>query len=107
MLECTPQNVGVRFQIDGVWHNVDPRERANSGDLIVAVLKTMAGLDANERVKRQEGMFPADYKGVHYGVNCNPRASKPANRRCSIFIPRRPRFTRSKNWACGRKRRSN
>ena len=22
----------------------------------------------SERVKRQEGMFPADYKGTHYGV---------------------------------------
>ena len=67
MLEFTPQSVGVRFQIDGVWHNVDPLEREN-GNLVLAVLKTMAGLDANERVKRQEGMFPADYKGVHYGV---------------------------------------
>jgi len=65
MLECTATNVGVRLQIDGVWHNVDPRDR-NSGDMIVAVLKTMGGLDANERVKRQNGSFAADYQGIHY-----------------------------------------
>ncbi|HEY2827785.1 MAG TPA: hypothetical protein VGJ04_09320, partial [Pirellulales bacterium] len=65
MLECTATNVGVRFQIDGVWHNVDPRDR-NSGDMLVAVLKTMAGLDANERVKRQNGTLATDYQNIHY-----------------------------------------
>ncbi|HTQ38509.1 MAG TPA: ATPase, T2SS/T4P/T4SS family [Pirellulales bacterium] len=65
MLECTAANVGVRFQIDGVWHNVDPRDN-NSGNMIVAVLKTMAGLDANERAKRQSGTLAADYQGHHY-----------------------------------------
>ena len=33
MLEFTPQNVAMRFQIDGVWHNVDPLE-VNNGNLI-------------------------------------------------------------------------
>jgi type II secretory ATPase GspE/PulE/Tfp pilus assembly ATPase PilB-like protein len=86
MLEFTPQNVGVRFQIDGVWHNVDPLERAN-GDLILAVLKTMAGLDANERVKRQEGMFPADYKGVHYGVKLQSRGVETGEQAVLHFHP--------------------
>jgi type II secretory ATPase GspE/PulE/Tfp pilus assembly ATPase PilB-like protein len=65
LLECTQTNVGVRFQIDGVWHNVDPRDR-NSGDMLVVVLKTLAAVDANERVKRQNGSFAADYQKNHY-----------------------------------------
>jgi type II secretory ATPase GspE/PulE/Tfp pilus assembly ATPase PilB-like protein len=65
LLECTQTNVGVRFQIDGVWHNVDPRDR-NSGDMLVGVLKTLAGADANERVKRQNGSFASDYQSNHY-----------------------------------------
>jgi type II secretory ATPase GspE/PulE/Tfp pilus assembly ATPase PilB-like protein len=65
LLECTAANVAVRFQIDSVWHNVDPRD-SDSGNMIVAVLKTMAGLDANERAKRQDGTLAADYQGNHY-----------------------------------------
>ena len=86
MLEFTPQNVGVRFQIDGVWHNVDPLE-ASAGNLILAVLKTMAGLDANERAKRQEGMFPADYKGIHYGVKLQTKGVETGEQAVLHFHP--------------------
>ncbi len=65
MLETAAPGVAVRFQIDGVWHNVDTQD-ADPGALIMAVLKTLGGLDPNERVKRQEGIFPTDYKGTHY-----------------------------------------
>ena len=86
MLEFTPQNVAMRFQIDGVWHNVDPLE-VNNGNLILAVLKTMAGLDANERVKRQEGMFPADYKGIHYGVKLQTKGVETGEQAILHFHP--------------------
>ncbi len=86
MLEFTPQNVAMRFQIDGVWHNVDPLE-VNNGNLILAVVKTMAGLDANERVKRQEGMFPADYKGIHYGVKLQTKGVETGEQAILHFHP--------------------
>src|SRR5262249_8881899 len=65
MLECTAASTAVRFQIDGVWHNVDPLDR-DRGTNVVATLKTMAGLDPNDRVKRQDGSMAVDYHGVHY-----------------------------------------
>lgn len=65
ILEYTQQSVAVRYQIDGVWHNVEPRER-ESADIMLAVMKTMGGLDPKERVKRQEGTFGAKYKDVSY-----------------------------------------
>jgi type II secretory ATPase GspE/PulE/Tfp pilus assembly ATPase PilB-like protein len=51
------------------------------------VLKTMAGLDANERVKRQEGMFPADYKGVHYGVKLQSKGVETGEQAVLHFHP--------------------
>jgi type II secretory ATPase GspE/PulE/Tfp pilus assembly ATPase PilB-like protein len=86
MLECTATSVAVRFQIDGVLHNVDPRDR-NSGDMIVAVLKMMAGLDANERVKRQLGTLAADYHGNHYFCKLQCQGVENGERIIAQFRP--------------------
>ncbi len=86
MLESAPPNVAVRFQIDGVWHNVDSRD-AESGGLLVAVLKTLGGLDANDRVKRQEGLFPTDYKGTHYGCRVQSQGIEGGERAIVYFHP--------------------
>ncbi len=63
MLDYTETAVGVRYQIDGVWHNFDPRDRA-SGDVMLAVFKTVAALNANERRAKQDGAFGVEFKGV-------------------------------------------
>lgn len=86
LLECTQAEVGVRIQIDGVWHNVDPRDR-NAGDMIVAILKTMAGLDPNERVKRQNGSMAADYQGVHYFCKLQSQGIETGERVIAQFRP--------------------
>jgi type II secretory ATPase GspE/PulE/Tfp pilus assembly ATPase PilB-like protein len=51
----------VRQHIDGVWHNSEGRDR-ESGDVMLAVMKTLANLNAAERRKKQEGKFGAKYK---------------------------------------------
>lgn len=86
LLECTQSEVGVRIQIDGVWHNVDPRDR-NSGDMIVAILKTLAGLDPNERVKRQNGSMAADYQGNHYFCKLQSQGVENGERIIAQFRP--------------------
>jgi type II secretory ATPase GspE/PulE/Tfp pilus assembly ATPase PilB-like protein len=63
MLDYTQAEVGVRYQIDGVWHNYESRER-ESGDPMLAVLKTVAALKANERKAKQEGAFAVEFKGL-------------------------------------------
>lgn len=65
MLDYTQQGVAVRFQIDGVWHNVEPRDR-ESGDAVLAVLKKISNLNATDRRSRQEGTFGAEFKGKKY-----------------------------------------
>ena len=65
MLDYTQQAVAVKYQIDGVWHDGQPRDR-ESGDAMLAVLKTIANLNAAERRARQEGHFGAVFEGKKY-----------------------------------------
>jgi type II secretory ATPase GspE/PulE/Tfp pilus assembly ATPase PilB-like protein len=61
ILDYTQQAVVVRQLIDGVWHNSEGRDR-ESGDVMLAVMKTLANLNASERRKKQEGKIGAKYK---------------------------------------------
>ncbi|HJW83244.1 MAG TPA: ATPase, T2SS/T4P/T4SS family, partial [Anaerolineae bacterium] len=56
MLDYTPQSVGVRYQIDGVWHDRSAVERAE-GDPVLEVLKGLAALKIEDRRSRQSGTF--------------------------------------------------
>ncbi len=65
LLEYGPQGVALRHEIDGVWHPGEPRDR-ESGDVMLAVLKTLANLDAKDRRKKQEGKFAAKFEGKKF-----------------------------------------
>ncbi len=56
LLDYTQQQVAVRYEVDGVWHQGEPRDR-EGGDLALAVMKTVANLNAAERRLRQQGAF--------------------------------------------------
>ena len=62
ILDYTQQAVVARQHIDGVWHNGEARDR-ESGDVMLAVMKTLANSNATERRKKQEGKFAAKYDG--------------------------------------------
>ena len=62
ILDYTQEAVVSRQHIDGVWHNGDARDR-ESGDVMLAVMKTLANLSATERRKKQSGKFAAKYNG--------------------------------------------
>lgn len=62
LLDFTRQAVAIRYQIDGLWHNLGQRDR-ESGDALLAVIKQLAALDKNERRARQEGTFRVTYDG--------------------------------------------
>ncbi len=65
VLDYTQQGVSAKYLIDGVWHNGETRER-ESGDIMLAVMKTLANLNMSERRKKQEGKFGAKYEGHNY-----------------------------------------
>ena len=60
VLDYTTQQVGLRFQIDGLWHAGAPMDR-ETGDYMLATLKQLAGLDYRERRARQSGKFGSMY----------------------------------------------
>jgi len=65
LLDFTKQSVNTRHEIDGMWHAGESRER-ESNDIMLAVMKTLANLNAKERKKKQSGKFGAKYLGKFY-----------------------------------------
>lgn len=65
MLDFTQAAVNVRFEIDGVWHNAEPRDRESS-DVMLAVIKTLANLNVKDRRNKQDGQFGAKYQEKTY-----------------------------------------
>ena len=61
MLDFTRDAVAGQYMIDGMWHSVDVRDRA-TGDGMLAVMKTLAGLKPEERRARQEGKFQIEHQ---------------------------------------------
>ena len=66
MMDFTAENVGLRYEIDGVWHNGEARDR-ESGDTLLATMKTLATANPAERRARQAGSFEAA-EGKHKRV---------------------------------------
>ncbi|MEO2046755.1 MAG: ATPase, T2SS/T4P/T4SS family [Pirellulales bacterium] len=65
LLDFTQQAVNSRHEIDGVWHSSDSSDR-ESGDVMLAVVKTLANLDAKQRRLKQTGQFGAKYEETNY-----------------------------------------
>lgn len=65
VLDYTQSGVSVKHLVDGVWHAGETRDR-ESGDVMLAVMKQLGGMDITERRKKQGGKFAAKYEGVQY-----------------------------------------
>jgi type II secretory ATPase GspE/PulE/Tfp pilus assembly ATPase PilB-like protein len=79
LLDFTQAAATLRFQIDGVWHDIDSRER-ESADMLLAVIKTLAGRDANQRVARQDGSFGAEFEKNKYTCRLVSQGTKTGER---------------------------
>ena len=102
ILEYTQQSVVARQHIDGVWHNGDARDR-ESGDVMLAVMKTLANLNATERRKKQESKFGAKYKDHSFVVpDREPgRAHRRASRVAAIGRATSASSSITTTWECG------
>jgi type II secretory ATPase GspE/PulE/Tfp pilus assembly ATPase PilB-like protein len=69
MLDYTRDMVAGRYMIDGIWHNIEPRDR-ETGDAMLIVLKIVAGLKPQERRARQEGKFQIEHQMTRAKFNC-------------------------------------
>jgi type II secretory ATPase GspE/PulE/Tfp pilus assembly ATPase PilB-like protein len=72
MLDYTADAVAVRYQIDGVWHNANPKVHEKQaldralGDAMLGVLKRISHLNVNERRAKQEGKLRIEFNGNKY-----------------------------------------
>jgi type II secretory ATPase GspE/PulE/Tfp pilus assembly ATPase PilB-like protein len=79
MLDCTPEAVGIRFLVDGVWHQGESQER-QLGDAVLEALKTLCGLNPQDRLSRQEGKFSAKFNGSNYAATLAAQGTKAGER---------------------------
>ncbi len=79
MLDFTQQSVGMKYQIDGFWHDLPPRDR-QSGDAMLASLKCLANCDPRERRARQSGNFKVRFLKVKGGCAVTSQGVKTGER---------------------------
>ena len=79
MLDYSPSAVGIRYQIDGVWHQHEPRDR-DSGDALLTVMKTLSALNPEDRVTKQQGHFGAELNGAAYDVRMSSQGVESGER---------------------------
>ncbi len=58
LLDFTAQGVASQMDVDGLWQALPPLDRQN-GDMMLAVFKTLAHLNPQDRVSQQTGEFTA------------------------------------------------
>lgn len=68
MLDYKADSVGVRYQVDGLWHDRSAIERAE-GDPVLAVFKSLAALKVEDRRSRQSGAF--NLEAAKQKMTCN------------------------------------
>jgi len=79
MLNYTQQAVGIRFDVDGMWHDIGQRDR-QSGDVMLAVMKKLADLNANERRAKQAGSFKAEFMDQKFTCHFSSQGVKTGER---------------------------
>lgn len=85
MLDFTKEAVGVRYDIDGIWHNAEPRER-EAGDVMLAVMKKISALNMEERRAKQEGSFRIKYGDKKYTCELVSQGTKTGERAIVEFV---------------------
>jgi len=65
IMDYTQESVAVRYQVDGVLYPAASRDR-QSGDVLLAAVKTLAGMNPAERGRKQSGRFSARLSGTEY-----------------------------------------
>lgn len=92
LLDYTREAVAIKYQIDGVWLDVPPRDR-ESGDAMLAIMKKLANLNPAERRARQEGRFGADGLGQKFVCTLICQGTPTGERVMVKMVPKKSRFS--------------
>ncbi|WP_254512183.1 ATPase, T2SS/T4P/T4SS family [Anatilimnocola floriformis] len=92
MLDFTAEAVAVKYYVDGVWHNGSPKihdkEPMNRawGDLMLFVLKKVAGLNPADRRNKQDGKLKVEYGGSKYDTQLTTQGTPTGERAIVTFL---------------------
>jgi len=91
MLDFTPTSVGLRYQIDGVWHDRSSIERL-AGDPILEIFKALAALRPADRRSRQSGKFGVEAEKDKYTCKITSQGTQTGERAVLQFEAKKPPF---------------
>jgi type II secretory ATPase GspE/PulE/Tfp pilus assembly ATPase PilB-like protein len=92
MLDFTADAVAVKYYVDGVWHNGNPKihdkEPLNRawGDQMLFVLKKMAALNPADRRSKQDGKLKVEYNGNKYDTLVASQGTQTGERAVATFV---------------------
>ena len=79
LLEFTRQSVAGGFDVDGIMQRIAPMDRP-TGDVMLAVLKTLANLNPTERRARQDGTFAIRFNRIQMNCTITTQGTKTGER---------------------------
>lgn len=88
MLDYSRAGVASQMQVDGVWHKLPPMAR-EVGDPLLASLKNLAGLKAEDRRSKQKGKIGAVIDGQKMTLDFVSQGIQTGERAQVKFIPKR------------------
>jgi type II secretory ATPase GspE/PulE/Tfp pilus assembly ATPase PilB-like protein len=91
MLDFSVEATGIRYQIDGIWTDRAPLDRAN-GDLILGVFKSLSALKVTDRRSRQSGSFGMEAAKEKYMCRITSQGTQTGERALVSIDPRKPTF---------------
>src|SRR5687768_16647555 len=86
LLEFTASAIVARYLIDGIWLDVTPKVHDKKpldrplGDAMLAVLKRIAHLNAQERRAKQEGKLRAEFEGSKWDLVLQSQGTQTGER---------------------------
>jgi type II secretory ATPase GspE/PulE/Tfp pilus assembly ATPase PilB-like protein len=91
LLDFRASALAVSLMIDGVWIQREERERETT-DPALAALKALCGLDPQDRQKRQQGPFIAEYQENRYNATLVTQGTPQGERAVIQFEEKKIHF---------------
>ena len=91
LIDCTVQGATSQIEVDGLWQQL-PMLDPQSATMMVAVMKTLAHLNANDRVNEQRGEFTANSGEIGRRCHITSVGTQTGERIIIKLEPKKARF---------------
>ena len=91
LIDCTIQGATSQIEVDGLWQQL-PMLETQSATMMVAVMKTLAHLNAQDRVSEQKGEFTANTGEIGRRCHITSVGTQTGERIIIKLQTKKPRF---------------